>query len=69
MKGRSRFTANEAAQIRELLRERVGIPRGQQKRVRHDIRAMGFYISDWHYKLTPEEFDRLIDQGFIEIAT
>jgi hypothetical protein len=68
MKGKARFSAGEAALIRQLLRQRVGLPREQQKQVRDGLRAVGFYISDWDIGLTPEGFDRLVREGRIAVV-
>ena len=68
MKGRNRFTSAEATQIRKLLRDKIAS--GNEKRFRDQLRAMGFYISDYLYVPTGfavEDFDRCVEQGLITI--
>jgi hypothetical protein len=68
MKGTNRFTAAEADRIRRLLRQRATAERAQQKRLRDELRAIGFYISDWSGPgFTPSDFDELIRTGGIMI--
>jgi hypothetical protein len=69
LKGTDRFTAAEADRIRRLLRQRAGAERAQQKRLRDELRATGFYISDWSGSgFTPSDFDELIGTGRITIV-
>jgi len=68
MKGRCRFSAAQAERIRQLLRRRVGLPRDEQKRVRNQLRGIGFCISDWGNRITPADFDRLVSQGRITVT-
>jgi hypothetical protein len=72
MKGRDRFTAAEAATIRELLRQvRRAEPGAAQKLLRDQLRAMGFNISDWGggtAGFTRADFDDLVTRGLITIA-
>ena len=72
MKGRDRFTAADAATIRELLRQvRCAEPGTAQKLLRDQLRAMGFYISDWGGGMTGftrADFDDLVARGSITIT-
>lgn len=70
MKGRTKFSAREAAKIRSLLRQKAGADRNTQKQIRGQIRDIGFYISDF----TPSsagfldvDFDELVSQGKVTI--
>lgn len=70
MKGRRRFTRDEAAAIRRLLRQKVVAGRDVQKRLRNEIREIGFYISDWSSEsagFTATDFDALVSSGQIEV--
>lgn len=72
MKGRDRFTPDEAARIRELLaRVRRVEPGAAQKLLRDQLRAKGFYISDWGRGaagFTRADFDELVSRGLITIS-
>jgi hypothetical protein len=72
MKGRDRFTAAEAATIRELLRQvRRAEPGTPQKLLRDQLRAMGFYISDWDGSqagFTGAAFDDLVSRGLVIVG-
>jgi hypothetical protein len=46
--GKRYFSEAEAAAIRALLREKERGDRSEQKRARHQLRQLGFYISDFH---------------------
>ena len=65
------FTPDEAGRIRQLLAENVRAGRDDQKRIREEVRKIGFYIS--HHKLTggpafsPDDFDGLIRSGEITV--
>lgn len=68
MKGRNRFTRDEAAQIKQILRDKIAS--GNKKHFRDQLRALGFYISDYLYVPTGfavEDFDRCVAQGLITI--
>lgn len=71
MKGRDRFTVSEAERIRELLGDvRRAEPGSAQKVLRDQLRAIGFYISDWaggSAGFTTSEFDDLVEQGQVTI--
>jgi hypothetical protein len=71
MKGRDQFTVSEAKRIRELLGEvRRAEPGSAQKVLRDQLRAIGFYISDWaggSAGFTASEFDDLVEQRQVTI--
>jgi len=63
MKGRDWFTPHEADRVRDLLREVRHSERGEQKQLREQIRAIGFYIDDWPRTgsgFTVSDFDDLV---------
>ena len=69
MKGRNQFTDDEARIIRELLQEKVRS--GNERRFRVELRAMGFYISDFARRLdgfSPADFDEFVKSGDIKIG-
>jgi len=72
VKGRNRFTAAEAEEIRGLLRAvRRAEPGTPQKLLRDQLRALRFYISDWGggpLGFTSSDFDELISAGLVTIA-
>jgi hypothetical protein len=73
VKGRDRFTGAEATEIRRPQRlvraAEAGTP---QKRLRYELRARGFYISDWGTGgvggFTASDFDELVHRGVIGIT-
>lgn len=75
MKGRREFTQREAERIRELLRRKKRVGTASQKRFRDRLRDIGFYITDFSYYGRPadgfgiEDFDRLVQNGVIQIAS
>jgi hypothetical protein len=38
------------------------------KRLRQELRDIGFYISDWQYGLDPAGFDALVNAGTIRVG-
>ena len=72
MKGRDRFTSGEADEIRRVLRlVRKAQPGAPQKLLRDQLRAVGFYISDFGggpVGFTATEFDELVRSGRIRIT-
>lgn len=69
MKRRNRFTSDEAALIRNLLRDKIAS--GNEKRFRDRLRAMGFYITDYLRIPTGfavEDFEQCVKQGLITIV-
>jgi hypothetical protein len=69
MKGRERFSAKEATEIRRLLRlVRQADSGAPQKMLRDKLRAIGFYISDFGgTAFTASDFDELIRTGRVEV--
>ena len=72
MKGRSSFSEGEASRIRLLLGEKMGQPRYEQKRIRSNIRALGFFISDFREStraFTAADFDSLVIEGRVTVGS
>lgn len=71
MKGRDHFSARDAAEIRRLLALlRRAEPGSPQKRLRGQLRALGFYISDWSGSsdgFTRSGFDSLVARGLVKL--
>ncbi len=70
MKGKQRFTKQEAEQIRALIREKNRATPSRQKEIRNKIRNIGFYYTDFSPQVegyTVAGFDELIKSGQIEI--
>lgn len=68
MKGRSKFTSDEAEKIRRLLRQKVAAGRDEQKVIRARIRRIRFYISDFELLgCTAADFDALVREGRVRI--
>ena len=71
VKGSDCFTETNAARIRALLGELRLAERDRQKRLRDDIRGIGFYISDWERDatgFTVADFDELVERGLVRIC-
>lgn len=71
MKGRNRFTRKEADQIKILLNQKCKAPSEEQKSYRDDVRAIGFYISDFTNSksgFTSADFDLLIERKKVSIV-
>jgi hypothetical protein len=71
VKGSNCFTQANAARIRALLSELRVAERDRQKRIRDEIRHIGFYISDWERDatgFTVADFDDLVSRGLIRIC-
>jgi len=72
VKGRSRFSPDEAREIRRLLELTRRSERPEQKvlRARLRRRPLRFYITDWdpsHTGFTVADFDDLVAQGAVRI--
>lgn len=68
---RSTFSRDEAARIRSLLDEIRRVDRPRQKRLRGELRASGFYITDYDQSnegFTSADFDALIGRGTILVT-
>lgn len=68
MKGSAQFTAEAAERIHNLLAARSRVGRAEQKRLRDELRALRFFISDWGGPgFTAVEFDALVRSGHITV--
>ena len=70
MKGKRVFAQRETETIRQKLREVRRADRDHQRRLRKDLRAMGFYITDFSRSsrgFTAADFDSLVERGTITI--
>lgn len=71
MKGTDSFSQASADRIRLLLNRTRSSPREDQKRLRQEIRDLGFYISDWSRPrdgFRPEDFDNLVRSGRVRVT-
>ena len=70
MKGKKSFTRQEAEKIKILINRKVKASKYDQKRIRDEIRAIGFYFSDFSSKkgYTIADFENLIRARQIEIS-
>jgi hypothetical protein len=72
VRGRARFSENEADEIRSILWEVRRAERSKQKGLRARLRSKGFYISDWssdQSKFSVSDFDEAVAEGLIVIGT
>ncbi|MBD3592297.1 DNA-deoxyinosine glycosylase [Bacteroides sp. GM023] len=68
--GKNEFTNEEIKQLEKLIRLRVASDRKNQKRIRKDMRTIGFYGSDYGItNMTIDKFHALIDQGRIKVIS
>lgn len=69
MKGQKEFTQNEINEIVALIRKRCSADSKEQKRIRADMRRIGFYGRDDFgiFDMTEEKFYRLIESKKIII--
>jgi hypothetical protein len=70
--GKRHFSETEAAAIRALLRHKERSDRSEQKRARHHLRQLGFYISDFHRRYSGfgvSDFQELIRSGTIRVSS
>ena len=69
MKGKNEFTQIEINEIVDLIRKRCSADREEQKRIRADMRRIGFYGRDDFgiFDMTEEKFYRLIESKKIII--
>ena len=71
MRGKNRYSDNDAKCIRKLLNQKVVAERNEQKRIRHQLRSRyEFYISDFvHSKkgFNSNDFEELVKSGRITI--
>jgi hypothetical protein len=68
-RGSDQFTERQAVVIRTRLAERLRVDLAEAKRIRHELRASRFYISDWESGLLPSGFDALVNSGAIRITS
>lgn len=70
MKGKREFTKSEITRLRKLIQERVYATREQQKRIRDEMRRIGFYgRDDWKiHDCRLEDLERLICSGQITVV-
>ena len=70
MKGKNKFSTEEANELRMLIRQRCNADRSQQKSIRAKMRRIGFYGGDDFgiTDMTIEKFENLIRTGQIFIA-
>ena len=71
MKGKSTFTQSQAAFIHQTLKQVRAADRDLQKKLRSELRSMGFYITDFSSSsrgFTADGFNGLIDRGTIKIV-
>jgi DNA polymerase/3'-5' exonuclease PolX len=71
VKGKRKFTKDEAERIQSLLRKKCRAARAQQKSIRGKLRRMRFYITDWddsYSGFTPADFDHLVKSRQIIIV-
>ncbi|MDE6173192.1 MAG: hypothetical protein K2G34_09125, partial [Bacteroides sp.] len=48
MKGKREFTESEICAIKELINQKLQSPTNEQKKIRQQIRNIGFYWEDFH---------------------
>lgn len=68
MNARVHFTSGGAKEIKQLLSARLGADPDEQKRLRRQLRALDFRISDFEVGLTPTGFDALVRSGVITVG-
>ena len=69
IKGRNAFSLEEIRRIRELVIIKKSLPSREQIFIRNQLRAMGFYISDYKKtNFTTKDLDVLIDKGKIKVG-
>ena len=65
---KNEFTKEEIKRLEELIKLRVTSARNDQKRIRQNMRAIGFYGSDYNISdMTIDKFHSLIDQESLTI--
>lgn len=67
---KKKYTKQEVATIRTLLREKARASRSEQKGIRAKLRTLGFYITDFDQSysgFTVSDFDKLLQKGIIII--
>lgn len=72
MKGKTSFTKVEAATILNLIKEKMIAHSTQQRKLRKEIRNIGFYFTDFYAsgtKYDTTSFENLIKEGTITIIS
>ncbi|MBU8934894.1 MAG: hypothetical protein KOO62_12985 [candidate division Zixibacteria bacterium] len=70
MKGKKAFTEAEARDIRNLLSKKERAQKSDRKRIRDELRSIGFYITDWDQTqrgFGRADFDTLVQIGQVRI--
>ncbi len=67
MKGRKEFTKAELEKLTQLFKLKDDAPIEEKKRLRDEIRDIGFYISDFAPTMTYYEFSVLVNSGGLKI--
>ncbi|WP_297675406.1 hypothetical protein [uncultured Bacteroides sp.] len=69
MKGKREFTESEICAIKELINQKLQSPTNEQKKIRQQIRNIGFYWEDFHpqaespkIEYNIENFEKLINK-------
>jgi hypothetical protein len=71
LKGKATFTQQEAAELRRLIAEKQIADRSRQKTIRAQMRAIGFYITDfttYQRGFVVSDFDDLVTRGVIAVV-
>lgn len=71
MRGKETFTPVEIERIKSLLEKKVDARPMTQRRIREQLRRIGFYISDYDHTFagfTPADLDQLIESGRVVVA-
>lgn len=68
MKGRDTFTSFEIETLYKLLRCKDEADSCEQKKIRAEMRKIGFYITDFDEKMNSDDFNALIANGRIHIS-
>jgi hypothetical protein len=70
MKGKTIFTYQEAERIKKLITEKLVSTKEKQKRIRDEIRDLGFYMTDFSNKkrYTVEDFEKAVTIVKYEMA-
>lgn len=70
MKGKNKFTQDEANQIILLIREKLRASMAEQKKIRNKIRKLGFYFTDFSDKkgYDVNDFKNLVASSIITIT-
>lgn len=74
MKSKKEFTQSEINNIKELINLKLQASTDEQKKIRNEIRKIGFYWEDFHpqtespkVKYNLENFEKLVEEGYIII--